>query len=63
MNVRPQRPPAVAPGVPEPDGKTQFHARQLMPFARIFGPVDSDIAQRQEARIVQSWLNLDDFLP
>ena len=34
-----------------------------MPFAHCFGPVDSDIAERQEARIVQSWLNLDDSLP
>ena len=34
-----------------------------MPFARCFEPVDSDITERQEARIVQSWLNLDDFLP
>ena len=35
----------------------------LSPFPRSFGPVRPDTPQRQEAQIVQSQLDLDDFLP
>ncbi|WP_423925261.1 hypothetical protein [Candidatus Palauibacter sp.] len=38
-------------------------ARHLTPLSRYFSPAEPDMAQRQERQIVQSQLNLDDFLP
>ena len=38
------------------------NARHLVPFSRYFGTAEPDIIQRQEGQIVQSSLNLDDFL-
>ena len=34
-----------------------------MPFASHLGPAEPHMFQRQERQIVQSQLNLDDFLP
>ena len=39
------------------------NARHLMPFSSYFGPAEPDMIQRQEEQIMQSQLNLDDFLP
>ena len=39
------------------------NARHSLPFASYFSTVESDGVARQEAQIVQSALNLDDFLP
>ncbi len=38
-------------------------SRHLPPFSRHFGQIDPDAPQRQEAQIVQSQLDLQDFLP
>ena len=38
-------------------------ARHLTPFSRYFSPAEPDMIQRQERQIVQSQLNLGDFLP
>ena len=38
-------------------------SRHLVAFSRCFSTVESDIVERQVRQIVQSWLNLDDFLP
>ena len=35
----------------------------MVAFFRCFSTVESDIVERQVRQIVQSWLNLDDFLP
>ena len=47
----------LLPQVTHPD------SRQLMPFPRYFSTAEPDMIQRQERQIVQSWLNLDGFLP
>ena len=42
---------------------TTQESRHLVAFFRCFSTVESDIVERQVRQIVQSWLNLDDFLP
>ena len=44
-------------------GKRLANSRNLTLFSRYLGTSEPDTAQRQERQIVQSWLNLDDFLP
>ena len=39
------------------------NARHSLPFSSYFSTVESDGVTRQEAQIVQSELNLDEFLP
>ena len=38
-------------------------SRRLGPFVRFFGQIDPDTPLRQERQIVQSQLDLQDFLP
>ena len=63
VNVRPDGRLPSNPVCSGPTKNTRFHACQLRLHARCSGPTDPDIAERQETRIVQSWLDLDDSLP